>query len=256
MKKTALITGGTRGIGLGIAKCLAEAGYHIALNGQRAEQDVEQVKAEIAALGVEVIYCQGNIGDAASRQAIFDKIKSEFGHLNVLINNAGVAPRARKDFLEIEEDDFDYLLDINLKGVVFLSQYVAKWMIAEKRKDRLFEACIVNISSISATVASINRGEYCISKAGISMLTKLLAVKLSEFDIPVYEVRPGVIATDMTAGVMNKYTKMIDDGLTLEKRLGVPEDIGKIVRSMVTGNIPYATGQVITADGGMGVERL
>ena len=256
MRKTALITGGTRGIGLGIAKSLAEAGYDIALNGQRPEEAVTEVMSEVAAYGVKVIYCQGNIGDASGRQYIFDKIKSEFGHLNVLINNAGVAPRVRKDFLEIEEEDFDYLLDINLKGVVFLSQYAAKWMIAEKQKNDAFVGCIVNISSISATVASVNRGEYCISKAGIAMLTKLLAVKLSEHEIPVYEVRPGIIITDMTSGVLDKYNKMISDGVLPIKRLGSVEEIGTIVKSLVTQGIPYTTGQVIIADGGMGIERL
>lgn len=256
MRKTALITGGTRGIGLGIARFLAEAGYDLALNGQRDEIAVKPIMVELETSGVKVIYCQGNIGDAIKRKAIFDKIKAEFGHLNVLINNAGVAPRVRKDFLEIKEDDFDYLLDINLKGVVFLSQYAAKWMIAEKKENPSFEGCIVNISSVSATVASVNRGEYCISKAGIAMLTKLLAVKLSEYEIPVYEVRPGIIITDMTSGVLDKYNKMIADGVLPIKRLGEVDEIGKIVKSLVTNGIPYATGQVIIADGGMGIERL
>lgn len=254
--KVALITGGTRGIGLGIALSLAEAGYDLALNGQRDETSVEEILNEVKNYGVEVIYCQGNIANNDSRLAILQRIMEHYGQLNILINNAGVAPKERKDLLQVDEASFDWLMEINLKGPFFLSQAVAKWFKKQKAANNDFEGCIVNITSMSANVASINRGEYCISKAGLSMMSQLFTVRLSEFNIPVYEVRPGVIETDMTAGVKTKYDKMVSEGLTLEPRLGLPSDIGKAVRALVNGDIPYSTGQVITLDGGINVRRM
>jgi NAD(P)-dependent dehydrogenase (short-subunit alcohol dehydrogenase family) len=174
----------------------------------------------------------------------------------VLVNNAGVAPKERKDILETTEESFDRLIATNLKSTYFLSQLVANWMIEQKKADGSFIACIINVSSVSATVAHINRGEYCVSKAGMSMVTQLFAVRLGEFDIPVYEVRPGVIDTDMTAAVKEKYDKMIAEGLTVQKRWGYPDDVGKAVSSLALGNFPYSTGQVILIDGGITLLRF
>jgi len=255
--KTALVTGGSRGIGLGIVRALAGEGYNLAINGVREESEVTVLTRQLQKeYGIEVIYCQGNVGSEGDRKKIFDKVISHFGGLNVLINNAGVAPKNRLDVLDIGEEDYDYVMDINLKGVYFLTQQFARQMILDKEKDSSFEGCIVTISSVSAVLASINRGEYCLSKAGLSMMTKLMAVRMAAVDIPVYEIQPGVIATDMTEKVQEKYDKMLSEGLTLQKRWGTPEDIGKIVAALVRGDLPYCTGQVISPDGGMMVGRL
>jgi 3-oxoacyl-[acyl-carrier protein] reductase len=256
MKKVALITGGSRGIGLGIARELATNGFDIAVNGVREESAVGGVLEELQKTGAQVIYCQGNLASSSDRKAMIEKVSNTFGRLNVLVNNAGIAPRERRDILEATEESFDEVLSTNLKGSYFLTQLAANWMIAQKKSNADFEGCIINVSSISATVASVNRGEYCISKAGISMATQLFAVRLGEFNIPVYEVRPGVIATDMTSGVKEKYDKMIREGLCVTSRWGLPEDVGKAVASLAVGNFPYSTGQVIMVDGGLTVPRL
>ncbi len=256
MSKTAFVTGGSRGIGLGIVKALLSKGFEVALNGVRDESAVQDLLKELRSAGGKVSYVQGNIGDANDRQRMVSELKEKFGQLNVLVNNAGVAPRERKDILEITEDDFDYLLDINLKGTYFLTQEIVNWMVEQKNRAPSEDFTIVNITSVSAEVASINRGEYCISKAGLSMMSKLLAVRLGEIGIPVFEVRPGVIETDMTAGVKEKYEQKIKEGLLVQPRLGLPEDIGKIVSSLVSGDIPYSTGQILTPDGGLMIQRL
>jgi 3-oxoacyl-[acyl-carrier protein] reductase len=256
MKKVALITGGSRGIGLGIAKSLAEAGFDLAINGVRNEEDAQGALDGLRALGADVLYCQGDVGEANSRQGIMDKIKGHFGRLNVLVNNAGVAPKERKDILEATEESFDYVVNTNLKSSYFLSQAAANWMVEQKGADESFEAAIINVGSISATAVSINRGEYCIAKAGMSMATQLFAVRLGEYNIPVYEVRPGIVATDMTAKVTEKYDKLIAEGLTVQQRWGLPEDVGKAVAALSTGSFPYSTGQVIMVDGGMNIPKL
>jgi len=255
-RKVALITGGSRGIGLGIAKALAAHGYDLAINGMRPAEEVSEVLNGLRSLGAGVLYVQGNLGERANRVRMLEETLTHFKTIHVLVNNAGVAPRVRKDILEITEDDFDYVLDINLKGTFFLSQLVSNAMLQQKTTNPAFEGSIITISSISAEVASISRGEYCMSKAGLGMMTKLLATRLGAADIPVYEVRPGVIETDMIAKVKGKYEELIANGITVEKRLGQPEDIGKIVAALATGSIPYATGQVITADGGLTIRRL
>ena len=256
MSKTALVTGGSRGIGFGIAESLAKDGCNVAINGQRDESAVSEALAQLRSHGTEVLYCQGDISDTADRQKILDQIKKKFGQLNVLVNNAGVAPNVRADILEASEESYDRVMRINLKGPYFLTQAVANWMIAEKEKDSAFDACIVNVSSISAIVASPSRGEYCLSKAGMSMSTLLWAVRLGEYDIPVYEVRPGVTKTDMTSAVEEKYNKLIDEGLCVQKRWGYPEDTGKVIAAMVRGDMPYSTGQVVNVDGGLMLHRL
>lgn len=256
MKKTALITGGSRGIGLGIAKHLAKNGFDIAINGVRDELEVTEVVQSLKEIGAEVLYCQGSIASSSERNKIIQQVKNHFGRLHVLVNNAGIAPRERRDVLETTEASFDEVISTNLKGNYFLTQQIAHWMIEQKKSDPLFSGSIVNVSSISATVASVNRGEYCISKAGLSMATQLFAVRLGEFDIPVYEVRPGIIQTDMTSGVKSKYDKLIEEGLTVQKRWGLPDDVGRVVASLVTGNFPYSTGQIIMVDGGLTIPRL
>jgi NAD(P)-dependent dehydrogenase (short-subunit alcohol dehydrogenase family) len=256
MKKAALITGGTRGIGYGIAQSLAKEGLNLALNGLREEAKVRAVINKLKDYPVDIIYCPGDISTAQARESILEKVRNHFGQLDVLVNNAGVAPKERKDILEASEESFESVLKTNLQGPYFLTQKVANWMIDQQREDKNFSGCIINVSSISASVASVNRGEYCIAKAGVSMMTKLFAARLGVFDIPVYEIQPGIIKTDMTSGVREKYDKLIAEGLTLQKRWGVPEDIGKVVAALVRGSFPYSTGQVIIVDGGLTLPRL
>lgn len=256
MKKVALITGGSRGIGLGIVKQLAQHGFDVAINGIRPEESVVDVLASIKALGVDAIYCQGNIADRHDRKKIVQQVKAHYNRLHILVNNAGIAPRDRRDILTATEESFDEVMTTNLKGPYFLTQEIANWMIEQKQADADYEACIVNVSSVSATMISVNRGEYCLSKAGVSMATQLFAVRLGEFDIPVFEVRPGVIATDMTAAVTEKYDKLIAGGLCVQPRWGQPDDVGKVVAALANRAMPYSTGQVIMVDGGMTIPRL
>ncbi|MDQ8188319.1 3-ketoacyl-ACP reductase [Pelagicoccus sp. SDUM812002] len=257
MKKTALVTGGSRGIGYGVALALAKEGWNLVINGMRPEEGVSEPLESLRAEGVEVAYARGDIGSAEGRTAILEVArKAAGGSLNLLVNNAGVAPKQRLDILETTEESYDFVVDTNLKGAFFLTQAVANDMVAAKEKDEAFSGSIVNVSSISATVISVNRGEYCIAKAGLSMVTSLFAARLGEFGIPVYEVRPGVTKTDMTSGVTEKYDKLIEDGLCVTKRWGFPDDIGKAVSSLARGDFPYSTGQVIMIDGGLTLPRL
>jgi NAD(P)-dependent dehydrogenase (short-subunit alcohol dehydrogenase family) len=255
-KKAALISGGSRGIGLGIAHCLAADGLNLAINGIRSENAVLDILNELRGYDVKVIYCPGNIASAAEREKILACVRNQLGRLDVLVNNAGIAPKERRDILETTEQSFNHVLGTNLLGPYFLTQAVANWMISQKKEDKDFQGCIINISSISATVASTNRGEYCIAKAGLSMMTSLFAVRLGEFEIPVYEIRPGIIRTDMTTGVKEKYDKLIAEGLTVQNRWGIPEDIGKVVSALVRGSFTYSTGQVFMVDGGLTIPRL
>ncbi len=256
MKPTALVTGGTRGIGLGIAKSLAREGYDLALNGVREAGDVEEAQEELRGLGSEVIYCRADVSDPQARRGMLAEVDQAYGRLNLLVNNAGVAPAPRKDILEATEESFERLMRINLQGPYFLTQAVAQWMIKQTQAAPDFSAAIMNITSISATVASPNRGDYCVSKAGLSMASQLWAVRLGAYDIPVYEVRPGIIHTDMTAPVQGKYDQLIAGGLTLQERWGEPDDVGRVVAALARGDLPYSTGQVILVDGGLTVPRL
>lgn len=256
MNRVALITGGSRGIGFGIATQLAINGFDLAINGTRSENEVEDALKKLKDYGNDVIYCRGNISSATDRENILQQVERHYKKLNILVNNAGVAPKERKDILDATEESFDRVLFTNLKGPYFLTQEAANWMIAQKKDDPEFTASIINISSFSATVASVNRGEYCISKAGISMATQLFAVRLGEYDIPVFEVRPGIIETDMTSGVKEKYDKLIAAGICVQKRWGQPQDVGKVVASLAKGDFMYSTGQVILVDGGMTIPRL
>jgi NAD(P)-dependent dehydrogenase (short-subunit alcohol dehydrogenase family) len=256
MKKVALITGAGRGIGLGIATCLAKDGCDIVICDVHEDAVVADALNGLRKLGADVLYCRADVTDAAARRRMLDEIKAKFGRLNVLVNNAGVAPKVRADILDATEESFERLMKINLQGPYFLTQGAANWMVAQKKADPAFTGCIVNISSVSSTVASVSRGEYCISKAGVSMATNLWAARLGEFDIPVYEIRPGIIKTDMTATVTAKYDKLIGEGLLVQARWGFPEDIGRAAAMMVRGDIAYSTGQVIMVDGGQTIQRL
>jgi len=256
MRKVALVTGGSRGIGYGISEHLASQGFDLAINGIRPVAQVEDVIRSLGQLGVDAIYCQGDISRREDRAKIISEVEQHYGRLNVLVNNAGMAPKERHDILEASEQSFDEVIATNLKGTYFITQAAANWMIRQKGSDKNFEGCIINVTSVSSTVASVNRGEYCISKAGLSMVTSLYAVRLAEYGIPIYEIRPGVISTDMTAGVKEKYDRMIAEGLCLQKRWGLPDDIGKMAAALATGSFPYSTGQVFMADGGMTIQRL
>lgn len=256
MRKTALVTGGSRGIGLGIARELAKAGFDLAINGVREEAMVKDSLEELGAFGTNINYIQGDISNSDQRQIIFKQTLKVFGYIQVLINNAGVAPSHRMDLLTATEESYDRVMNINLKGPYFLTQMVAGHMINKKEEYAEFAPCIINVSSISAIVASTNRGEYCLSKAGIAMATKLWAVRLGGYDIPVYEIQPGIIKTDMTSGVKEKYDGLIANGLCVQERWGVPEDVGKVAAAMAIGSMPYSTGQVVMVDGGLTIARL
>lgn len=261
-KRVALITGGTRGLGLAIAEQLAADGFALAINGRRDSADVAGVVKQLQGQGTVVLYCQADVADADSRQQMINQIRQSFGRLDVLVNNAGVAPNERADILEASEESFDRLIGINLKGPYFLTQLVANWMVEQREADSAtlnrssWAGTIVNISSISAELASVDRGDYCISKAGISMATKLWAMRLAEHGIQVYEVRPGIFRTDMTDGVQEKYDKLLAAGLTLDPRWGDPAELGRAVGLLVSGQLSYATGNVLKVDGGMTLPRL
>jgi 3-oxoacyl-[acyl-carrier protein] reductase len=256
MRKVALITGGSRGIGLGIARELASSGFDLVICGRRAADQVTGAIDELQSLGSQVHYSQADVSLRADRARLLDEIQNRFGRLDVLVNNAGVAPQQRADILDAGEESFDSLIAINLKAPYFLTQAVARWMIRRGQAEPAFRGCVINVSSVSATVASVNRGDYCVSKAGLAMGSKLWAARLAEFGIDVYEVRPGVVATDMTVGVKEKYDALIAAGLTVERRWGQPSDVGKAVAMLARGELSYATGQVLVIDGGLTLERL
>ena len=253
---TALITGGSRGIGLGIARSLAETGFDVAINGMREERSVQPILEELRETGAEVLYCRGDVSSGRDRDAMLEAVRARFGHLHVLVNNAGIAPPQRRDVLEATEESFERVMQVNLQGPFFLTQAAARWMIEQKERGEDAFFTIINVGSVSATFASVNRGEYCISKAGIGMATQLWATRLGEFGIPVYEIRPGIIATDMTAGVREKYDRLIEEGLMVQPRWGDPSDVGRVAAALADGRLAYSTGQIIMVDGGMSIPRL
>jgi 3-oxoacyl-[acyl-carrier protein] reductase len=254
--RIALVTGGTRGIGLGIARALAHDGWKLALCGLRSRDEVVDVLNELAGLGVEVEYWSADISRAEQRAALLQSIIARYGTLHALVNNAGRAPRVRADLLDSTEDSFEEVLHTNLQGPYFLSQAVARVLTEKKAADAAFAGAIVFVTSVSAEMVSLNRGEYCVSKAGLSMTAKLFAVRLAPHDIPVYEVRPGIIATDMTAGARDTYDRRIADGLVPDGRWGQPEDVGRAVAALLRGDISYATGTIVNVDGGVSIPRL
>ena len=255
-KKVALVTGAGRGIGLGIAKSLAADGCDLAICDIHEEDVIREALDGLRGLGADVIYCRSDVSDPEARKEMLLAIDEHYGRLNVLVNNAGVAPKVRADILEATEESYERVMKINLQGPYFLTQAVANWMIRGRRADPAFAACIINVSSISVDVASPSRGDYCISKAGVGMASKLWAVRLGEFGIPVYEIRPGVIKTEMTKPVTEKYDKLIAEGLCVQPRWGFPEDVGKAAAMLVRGDLPYSTGQAIMVDGGLMLDRL
>ena len=262
-RPVAIVTGASRGIGKGIAKELASLGYDLVINhfdftteGQPDESRAEQTQKEIKELGAKCESLRCDVSRAEDRSSLIALVKSKFGRCDMLVNNAGVAPLKRRDILEATEESFDRVMGINLKGPYFLTQQVANWMIEQKKQysDRAFR--IVNVGSISAYTSSPARGEYCISKAGVSMCTKLYADRLAEYNIGVFEISPGIIATDMTSAVKGKYDKLIAEGLTPTKRWGTPEDVAKAVGAIAQGRLDFSTGQVINVDGGFHLRRL
>jgi len=255
-KRVALVTGGTRGIGLASAEALAREGWDLAVCGVRGQEAVQPALQKLRDAGAAVLYVRADIGEDDALERLVSAVRERFGRLDALVNNAGVAPRERKDILEAARQSFDRLIRVNLRGPYFLTQAVARYMLELKGADPSFCGCIVLITSISAAVASVNRGEYCISKAGLSMASLLWATRLAGDGIAVYEVRPGIIKTDMTAGVTAKYDALIEQGLTLQRRWGTPQDVGKAVAMLARGDLAYSTGQVITVDGGLTVRRL
>lgn len=255
-KKVALVTGAARGIGNGIALQLAKDGYSIAIMDVLKKEDVLDNIKVVEQTGAEVLYVRGDITKAESRQEVVDATVAEFGRIDVLVNNAGVAPRVRMDILETTEDSFDFVTGINLKGTFFLTQLVSNTMIKLIGKVEDYSPKVVNIGSMSAYVSSVSRGEYCISKAGVSMVTKLFADRLAEYGINVYEIRPGIILTPMTEVVKGKYDKLIAEGLTPIKRWGYPEDIANAVSAFCSGKFAFSTGEVVNVDGGFHIQRL
>jgi 3-oxoacyl-[acyl-carrier protein] reductase len=250
----AVVTGGTRGIGLGIASALAHDGWNLVIAGLRPRDAVANVIVGLAEQGGTVFYVQADVGRRADRTRLVEEVAT-LGPLSALVNNAGRAPVVRADLLETTEESFEDLLRTNLQGPYFLAQACASAMVAAP-VSRPARGGIVFITSVSAEMASINRGEYCVSKAGLAMAVKLFAARLAPHGIPVYEVRPGIIATDMTAGVKDLYDRRISEGLVPQGRWGTPEDVGSAVAALLRGDMPYATGTVIHIDGGLTIPRL
>lgn len=257
MKKIAAVTGSRRGIGYEIARQLGLAGYHVILSGVSSPEDTKGIIDGLLRENISAEYVPCNIAAREQREYFMAHIRNNYGRLDVLVNNAGVAPRVRRDLLEMTEESFEYVLGTNLEGTFFMTQSAANYMIG-----RLQEGCteftprIINISSVSAFASSVNRGEYCMSKAGLSMMTQLFADRLSGYGIPVFEVRPGIIRTDMTKAVTEKYEQMIADGITPIRRMGEPIDVARCVLAAVSGSLDFAAGQVLYADGGFHIRRL
>lgn len=254
--KAALVTGAARGIGNAIAVQLASEGYAVAILDVIDEDKVAENINKVKEHGNPFLYIKGDITSDKSRRDAVARIISEFGRIDVLVNNAGVAPRVRMDILDTTEGSFDFVLGINLKGTFFLTQLVANIMVNEIKTIEGIRPKIINISSMSAYTSSTQRGEYCISKAGISMVTTLFADRLAEYGINVYEIRPGIILSDMTSVVKSKYDALIGNGLTPIKRWGYPEDIANAVSVFCSDKLNYSTGEIINVDGGFHIRRL
>lgn len=255
-RPVALVTGSSRGIGKGIVLQLAQNGYDVVINYAGNQEAALQTQSEAQALGCRAEIIQASVADVSDRQRLIDSTLEQFQRLDLLVNNAGIGTKHRGDLLDLTEDSYDTVMETNLKGPFFLTQYAAKKLIELRENNTIDQARIVFISSISAYTASINRGDYCISKAGLSMVTPLFADRLAKHDIWVYEIRPGVIASDMTSGVKEKYDKLIAEGLTPQPRWGQTEDIGKAVSAIASGHFDFSTGTVIDVDGGFHLRRL
>ena len=255
--QVALVTGSSRGIGRGIALALAGRGWHIVINYRGNRQAAEETGAAVEKYGVTGYLVQGDVAEKADRERLVDETLERFGRINLLVNNAGMGPRQRVDMLSANEDSYDEVMATNLKGPFFLTQRVANEMIELVGSEVISDPKIVNIGSISAYTSSPARAEYCISKAGMGMMTALWADRLAEFGINVYEIRPGIIETDLTSVVKDKYDHLIlDEGITPIQRWGQPEDIGKAVAAIAEGLFPFSTGEIINVDGGFHISRL
>ena len=252
MNRVALVTGASRGIGRGIALALAAAGHDLVVNYAANAEAAAEVVAAAEEHGVAALAVPADVSLAADRDRLVSAAYEKFGRIDLLVNNAGVAPSVRTDILEATEESFDRVLGINLKGPYFLTQLVARRMVEQGGPP----GKVVIVSSISAYAASVNRGDYCLAKAGLAMMTVLYAARLAEYGINVYEIRPGVIATDMTAGVKERYDTLIAGGLTPIPRWGQPEDVGRAVAAVATDALPFSTGQVIDVDGGFHLRTL
>jgi NAD(P)-dependent dehydrogenase (short-subunit alcohol dehydrogenase family) len=255
-RPVAIVTGGTRGIGLGIARALARDGWDLALCGLRSEETIRGVLDELRAAGAGVMYSALDVSRTAEHPQFVAAVRERWRRIDALVNNAGRAPRVRADLLEATEESFDEVLRTNLHGPYFLTQHVARLLVAQRREQGDAAGAIVFVTSVSARLASANRGDYCVSKAGLSMAARLFAVRLAKDGIPVYEVRPGIIATDMTAPVREMYDQRIADGLVPAGRWGTPDDVGRVVCALLRGDFPYASGSIIDVDGGMSIPRL
>jgi NAD(P)-dependent dehydrogenase (short-subunit alcohol dehydrogenase family) len=259
-EKVAIVTGASRGIGRGIALALGELKWNVVVNYASNADAAQEVVAAIADKGGKGLAVQGDVSQAADRERLVNETLANFARIDLLVNNAGVAPNVRADILEASEESFDRLISINLKGPYFLTQRVAREMVREKVENQkpgsTYAPAIVTISSISAYTASVNRGDYCIAKSGLAMMTALYAARLAEYGINVYEIRPGIIETDMTGAVKAKYDKLIAEGLTPIHRWGRPEDVAKAVTAIALNHLPFSTGEIINVDGGFHHRRL
>lgn len=258
-RPVSLVTGAGRGIGRGIALELAKLGHAVVINFAGNANAAEECLQLVRAAGGEGITVQADVSLPADRARLVQETVSAYGHIDLLVNNAGVAPNVRADILEAGEESFDRLININLKGPYFLTQLVARQMLAQVQQTAVSNfglPRIVTITSVSAYTASVNRGDYCVAKAGLAMMTALYAARLAEYGINVYEIRPGVIATEMTSGVKEKYDHLIEQGAWPLKRWGQPSDIGRAVAAIAGGDFPYSTGEVFNVDGGFHLRML
>lgn len=256
MRKAAIVTGCSRGIGNVIASNLAKEGYAIAGIGNSPEEKISEQLDNIRQYQNGFLYVQGSVADSSKREKLLNDTLAQFGRVDLLVNNAGIAPPTRKDILEATEESYDMVMDVNLKAAFFMSQLCANAMINSMDQLTDYTPQLINISSMSAYTSSVSRGEYCISKAGLSMVTLLFADRLAEYGINVYELRPGIIDTEMTSKVKGKYDRMIAEGITPIKRWGKPQDIADAVLAITSGKLGFVTGQVINVDGGFHIRRL
>ena len=260
-KKVAIVTGAGRGIGRGISLELANNGYDIAgvdieFSPENKQNGLFEVKHSVEESGGSFLAIEADISAIETHDKIIKETISEFGRIDLLVNNAGVAPKERLDILETTPESYDRVLSVNARGPFFLTQKIANKMISRQKNDQDYHPYIIFISSISAYVSSPSRAEYCVSKSAMSMAAKIYANRLAEFGIKVFEIRPGVIKTDMTAVVREKYDKLIEGGLIPQGRWGLPEDVGKAVVGLVSGNFDYSTGLILEVSGGMNIQRL
>ena len=260
-RQVALVTGASRGIGRAVAIELSRLGCDVMINyvaNQSAAEEARSAAQSVAGDDARIRICRADISNGLDRSNLLEATRNEFGRLDFLVNNAGIASAKRADLLNATEESFDHLIAVNLKGPYFLTQAVSRWMIEQKNSGTFgdYQPAIINITSVSAFAASPERGDYCVSKAGLAMMTKLFALRLADEGINVYEIRPGVIETDMTANVKEKYDRMIAEGLTPIRRWGTAEDVGRAVAAIVSRSLPFSTGEVINVDGGFHLRRL